>query len=63
VRFQRITGPRSFGASDSNRPNFCGGNPFGRVFSSRRTKWRCNVHSSGDQPQWARLIAAACATP
>src|SRR5664279_4313332 len=29
---------RSFGASASNRPNACGGNPFGRVFSSRRTK-------------------------
>ena len=51
---------RWFGASASNRPNACGGNPFGRVLSSRRTKWRCSVRSSGDQPEWARRIAATC---
>ena len=52
---------RWFGASASNRPNACGGNcPPGRVDSSRRTKWRCSVRSSGDQPECARRIAATC---
>ena len=41
---------RWFGASASNRPNACGGCPVGRVVSSRRTKWRCRVRSSGAQP-------------
>ncbi len=51
---------RRFGASASNRPKARGGNPFGRVDSSRRTKCRCSVRSSGDQPEWARRIAATC---
>lgn len=42
---------RWFGASASNRPNACGSNPQGRVFRSRRTKWRCSVRSSGEPPR------------
>ena len=63
----RMVGPcsaspvqRWFGASASNRPNACGASPPGRVASSRRTKCRCRVRSSGDHPEWARRIAATC---
>ena len=52
-----MTGPcnaspvqRSFGVAASNRPNPCGGRPSGRVFSSRRAKWRCSVRGEGTTP-------------
>ena len=63
-----ITGPcnaspvhRSLGACASNRPNTRGGFPSGRVVSSRRAKWRCNVRADGVSVPWAARIAATWA--
>ena len=45
----------------SNRPNAFGGLPSGRVFSSRRAKWRCRVRAEGAHPRSASMIRAICA--
>ncbi len=51
----------SLRASAWNRPNAFGAIPWGRVVSSNRAKWRCNVRADGHGPPWVDRICAMCA--